>query len=229
MKKKLNLIKNLTLVIACTFLLTGCASMSYVGSDYDALNQKGIQTSAGFYFSTYKKTSALENIDMSVGITKSAIPDVYMVYIGVDNNNDEDYVIYQRDFSYSANEGRVRLVSASEYINAFQSQETGSYAGMQSLAPTISNIATIANNFQPTGQENVVYQQNTRDNLENQIGGLSKDIVSHTITSAVSVGAKSKKYFYNFIETEGATAVSVNYKDLEYKFGTKQSKFRTEE
>ena len=100
--------------------------MDYTGSDYNEQNAGSIQTSAGFYFKTYRKHSDIENVDMTLGVTRSVIPNVYIVYINVENKNNEDYIIYQKNISYSSDTERVRLVTASEYINAFQSQETGS-------------------------------------------------------------------------------------------------------
>jgi len=195
--------------------------MTYMGEDYDVNNTKSIQTDAGFYFSTYSKTSSESNVDLRVGVTKTPIPEILVVYAGFKNNNPEKYFVYQKDFEIKSDDTKTFLVTSSEYVNAFQSQETGNYAGMQQMAPTLSNIATISNNFQPTGQESLIYQQNTRDNLTGQLSDITSEIVKHALNTASIIEPNSEKYYYVFVKASEGSNLVINYKDLNYVFGTK--------
>lgn len=219
--KKHNLIKTLSFVVLSAFVLTGCASMSYTGSDYDVNNVKKLQTQGGFYFSTYSKKSTTENVDLRIGVAQTPIQDVLVIYAELTNNNKSPYVLYQKDFKFTSSNGKAQIITAAQYINAYQSQETSAYASMQALAPTIATIATISNNFQTDGQNKVVTEQNSRSNLNAQIEKVVDGVTKFSLTNASVISAGETKYYYLFLQTNVESTISLNYKDLAYTFATK--------
>lgn len=221
--KKRNLIKTVALSLFSAVILSGCASMSYTGTDYKAENAGKVQTQEGFYFSTYTKSSADEGIDMTVGMTKSSLQDVTAVYVKVANKTTAPYAIYKKNFAFSSDSKTVSLVSPAQFVNAYQSQETGTYAGMQAIAPTIATIATISNNFQTDGQNQAVAQNNSQKSLNAQIESFVDGITKYSLASISVLKAGETKYFYLFLQTDGTYPVNMTYKDLKYTFSNKST------
>ena len=107
MKKKQNLCKYIFTLIFSLCLLTGCASVSYVGSDYNKENVRNVQTREDFYFSTYKKTSQKENIDMSVGLGKTPLMEVLVFYVAITNKSATPYATYLKDYLITNSKGNL--------------------------------------------------------------------------------------------------------------------------
>jgi hypothetical protein len=222
--RKQNLIKTFMTLCASALFLTGCASISYIGDDYDVTNAKAIQTSEGFYISTYKKASADQNIDMKMGVVQTPIQNVLGVYIEITNNNTINYIAYLKDFDIKLNSRTAEIITPSMYINAYQSDQTGMYASAQALAPTLSNIAKISNNFQPQGEAQNITMANAENTLSGQIRDVVDSISQHSITTAKVISPKEKEYFYIFVKgDEEDCPLTLNYKDLNYTFGVKQT------
>ncbi len=222
--KKRNLIKTFLALFAAAIVSTGCTTVSYIGDDYDALKTKAIQTNEGFYILTYAKTSTDQNIDMKTGVTQTPVQNVLGVYVEITNKNAINYITYLKDFDIRLNSKTAEVITPSMYINAYQSDQTGVYASSQALAPTLSNIAKISNNFQPQDQQRAVIMANAENTLSKQINDVVDSISKHSITTAKVIGAGEKEYFYIFVKgDEDDMPLTLNYKDLNYTFGVKDN------
>ena len=189
MKKKHNLIKNLflTMLLAGSMaILTGCTSLSYVGDDFDSKNSATVQTSELFTFSTYNKSSNEENIDMKVGVSKTPLPDALVLYVDIKNNTAADYIFYLKDMEIKVGNEKLTPIAPSSYIEAYQSYETGTYAGLANIAPTLGAFADIQNNYQNVNNtiNTAASKSNSHNAVTSQIGSIVNGISKHTISSA---------------------------------------------
>lgn len=222
--KRANLIKKLFLnmvLIGSLFILAGCTSLSYVGDDYSQENASAVQTSELFTFSTYTKKSESENIDMKLGVSKTPLPDAYVVYVNIKNNSTAaDYVFYLKDFIIKAGNETLSAIPPSSYLNAYQSYETGTYNGLSNIAPTLGAFADIQNAYHNVNNINSsVTKTNSNNAITSQIGSIVSGISNHTITSASVVKANSSDFFYVFLKDPQFLPIDITYKDLQYSFG----------
>lgn len=202
-------------------ILTGCANLSYTGQDYDASKVRTFQTKEGFFFSTYEKSSS-DNINMALGITKTTIDSAMVVYVTITNKNQSDYTVYQNNFIFKDGLGRkISIIPTSAYINAYQSDQTGAYAGAQALSPTFNQFAQISNNFQQIDNTNAVTKaQLERNVLGRQINDAVQGIVENSMNKIEVLSQNEKKSYYIFIERPDNFPISAKYKDLEFTFGS---------
>lgn len=221
--KKTSLMLSALLVSALA--LGGCATLSYVGEDYNAKNTAMIQTEEMFYFSTYNKVSAQEDISMRVGISKTPVPEILVTYVQLNNNSrTNDYVFYTKDLLISANDMPVDIISSSNYLGAYQSSQAGALAAMSQASGTLSNIATIANTYQRLNQTSPTVEPSnvgTDDGAYKQISTVVDGISKHTINNAAVLKPMENKFFYIFIKDPGVYPIKADYKDLTYSFMVK--------
>ena len=193
----------LSALLVSALALGGCATLSYVGEDYNAKNTAMIQTEEMFYFSTYNKVSAQEDISMRVGISKTPVPEILVTYVQLNNNSrTNDYVFYTKDLLISANDMPVDIISSSNYIGAYQSSQAGALAAMSQASGTLSNIATIANTYQRLNQTSPTVEPSnvgTDDGAYKQISTVVDGISKHTINNAAVLKPMENKFFYSFI------------------------------
>ena len=57
--KHLSLFKTL-ICLCCALFLSGCATLDYVGEDYNSSNAQLVKTTEDFVFNTYKKTTQVK-------------------------------------------------------------------------------------------------------------------------------------------------------------------------
>ncbi len=221
--KKTSLMLSALLISALA--LGGCATLSYVGEDYNAKNTAMIQTEEMFYFSTYNKVSAQEDISMRVGISKTPVPEILVTYVQLNNNSrTNDYVFYTKDLLISANDMPVDIISSSNYLGAYQSSQAGALAAMSQASGTLSNIATIANTYQRLNQTSPTVEPSnvgTDDGAYKQISTVVDGISKHTINNAAVLKPMENKFFYIFIKDPGVYPIKADYKDLTYSFMVK--------
>ena len=212
-------------IILGALALGGCSTLSYVGEDFDAKNSALIQTDEMFYFSTYNKTSANEDISMRVGVSKTPVPDVLATYVQINNNSaTNDYVFYTKDFAISANNTPVELITSSNYLGAYQSSQAGALASMSQASGALNNIANIANTYQRLNQTSPVAEPSnvsSDDGAYKQISAVVEGISKHTINNAAVVSPKENKFFYIFVKDPGVYPIKIDYKDLTYSFMVK--------
>ncbi|MCX4275342.1 MAG: hypothetical protein OSJ27_06130 [Candidatus Gastranaerophilales bacterium] len=228
MKKKHNLIKNLflTFVLAGSMaVLSGCTSLSYVGDDFDSKNSATVQTNELFTFSTYNKTSSEENIDMKVGVSKTPLPDALVVYVNIKNNTAADYIFYLKDMEIKVLNEKLTPIAPSSYLEAYQSYETGTYAGLSNIAPTLGAFADIQNSYHNVNNVNTAASKNNSHNaVTSQIGSVVGGISQHTITSASVIKSGASEFFYVFLKDPTQLPIEISYKDLVWSFGTAEKK-----
>lgn len=215
----------LSALLISALALGGCATLSYVGEDYNAKNTAMIQTEEMFYFSTYNKVSAQEDISMRVGISKTPVPEILVTYVQLNNNSrTNDYVFYTKDLLISANDMPVDIISSSNYLGAYQSSQAGALAAMSQASGTLSNIATIANTYQRLNQTSPTVEPSnvgTDDGAYKQISTVVDGISKHTINNAAVLKPMENKFFYIFIKDPGVYPIKADYKDLTYSFMVK--------
>lgn len=224
MKKKHNLIKKLfisAVLAGCMVVLSGCTTLSYVGDDFDSKNSSTVQTNELFTFSTYNKTSNEENIDMKVGVSKTPLPDALVVYVGIKNNTLADYIFYLKDLEIKVGNEKLSAIAPSSYLEAYQSYETGTYAGLSNIAPTLGAFADIQNNYQNVNNttNTAATKSNSQNAITSQIGSIVSGISKHTISSASVVKSGGSEFFYVFLKDPAQMPIEITYKDLKYSFG----------
>lgn len=217
MKKKLNFLKNIALMILSTAFLCGCSTLSYSGEDFNKNNVKSITTNEMFYFSTYQKNLTNEGVDVRVGVSKTQLMDVLVIYFEVDNLNNKEYYINAEDITITAASKPASIITSSNYVSSYQSEQNTLYASAQSLAPTVNNIANIANNYQNNNQNLMVREQNSAEASMRQINTLVSGIRAHAMQQVSSVKPLEKKYYYIFLP-DGEYPIGIEYKGLNYTF-----------
>jgi len=222
--KKHNLIKNLfltTLLLGSMIFFTGCTSLSYVGDDFDSKNSSVVQTNELFTFSTYAKSSKEENIGVKVGVSKTPLPDALVVYVNISNNTAADYIFYLKDLEFKVGNEKLTPIAPSSYLEAYQSYETGTYAGLSNIAPTLGAFADIQNSYQNVNNtiNTAASKSSSHNAVTNQIGTIVNGISEHTISSASVIKSGASRFFYIFLKDPMQLPLNITYKDLTYSFG----------
>ena len=219
MKKKLNWLKNIAICFGA-LALCGCSALQYSGEDFDKANQANITTNESFYFKTYEK-QLNENIEMKIGVTKTQIPDVLVVYVGVQNSGEYSYSLNIEDFKIKLGGRNATFVKPSDYITQYQDMENELLAASQGIAPTLNSVANIANHYQRDNRQMIMAENNDMELSLQQIAAVAGGIESHALRAISQVPAKSRKYFYLFIEDTELYPLEITYQNLKYTFDSK--------
>ncbi len=219
MKKKLNLLKNI-LICFGALVLCGCSALQYSGDDFDKIKQSNITTNESFYFKTYEK-HINTNVVMKVGVTKSQIPDVLAIYIGVQNNGEYAYNFNSEDVSVKLGGKSARVVKPSDYVTWYQEQEQALIAASQGLAPTLNSVANIANHYQSDTRQIAMAENNDMELSLKQIASTAEGIEAHALRSIAQISSGEKKYYYLFVEDMDLYPVEITYQNLKYTFDVK--------
>ncbi|GBF23619.1 hypothetical protein tpqmel_1023, partial [Candidatus Gastranaerophilus sp. (ex Termes propinquus)] len=119
-----------------TFLCAGCGSLlTYEGDDLDKSRVKVVQTKESLVFSTYTKDSEYDNISARAGISKAPLQGVLVLYLELTNHSNEDFVFAVKDLDTKAQGQKLPMINPSDYINAYQGEQTANLASMQAMAP----------------------------------------------------------------------------------------------
>ncbi|MBQ3101918.1 hypothetical protein IJC60_02825 [bacterium] len=219
MKKKLNWLKNI-LICFGALALCGCSALQYSGADFDKVNQKNITTNESFYFKAYKK-QLNENIEMKIGVTKTQIPDILVVYVDVQNNGEYPYSLNIEDFVIKLGGKTAHFIKPSDYVAQYQDMENQLLAASQGIAPTLNSVATIANHYQRDTRQLAMAENTDMEVSLQQIAAIAGGIESHALRSISQVPAKAKKYYYLFIEDIELYPLEITYQNLKYTFDAK--------
>lgn len=216
MKKKLNWLKNIVICFGA-LALCGCSALQYSGDDFNKANQTNITTNESFYFRAYNK-QINSDVAMKVGVTKSQIPDIFVIYIGIQNNSEYSYTLNPEDITVKVGGKTPRFVKPSDYVSFYQDQENALIAASQGLAPTLNSVANIANHYQTDNYQLAIAENNEMELSLKQIAVVAGGIESHALRTLVQIPPHSKKYYYLFIEDDELYPVQISYLDLKYSF-----------
>lgn len=220
MKKKLNWLKNIVICFGA-LVLCGCSALQYSGEDFNKENQTNVTTNESFYFKPYTK-QVNNDVALSVGVTKSQIPDVLVVYIGVQNNGEYPYSFDADEFSIKTGNKVARYVKPSDYVTFYQDQENALLNASQGIAPTLSSVANIANHYyQGETRQMAIAEHNEMEISLKQIATVAAGIESHALRTSAQIPANTKNYYYLFIEDVELCPIEISYSALKYIFDKK--------
>ncbi len=222
MKKKHLLLKILS-TLSLSFLLGGCTTLSYVNDDFEQVKSYNVQTPEMFSVKTFEKT--FQNQTVSAGISETVLEQALVLYISIQNNSDEIYKFDLNDLKVTSPIGEVAFLLPSHYIEAYQSYEASTYAGLASAGAALGNFASISNQYRQTTQQSTRTAIENRNlspefaQLEESIAGIQK----HSLTTYKFINPNESEYFYIFLKKPEEYPIEVDYKGLIYKFGGKKN------
>lgn len=209
---------NLVFVFAFCLILSGCATLSYVGEDYAENNIQTFKTNEDFIFNVYKKTDKEANI--KIGISKTPINEIFALVVQVENLSYEiPYVFKVEDLDIFNDEKNIQFITSNNYLSIYQTQEASSMSSMSSLAPTLTNMTGMISNYNDFNQAMVQNASNESNRSAfNRIETIGNQILAHSIKVSSSVSPRKSQYFYFFFEDPLTYPINVQYKNLLYKF-----------
>ena len=178
--KKIKQLKLMLLACAVLFL-SGCATLTYVGDDYNANNTQTIKTNEDLVFNVYKKTN--QDVNVKMGISKTPVPEILALYIQVENLSYETpYIFKVEDLNISNPDRELQFITTSNYLNIYQTQEASSMAAMSSMGATLTNMTGMTSNYNEFNQSMV---QNSSEQS-------NKSVFSNAVVNELNVGYESK-------------------------------------
>jgi len=215
--KKLSLI---SIILGAALFLCGCSTLNYSGEDFDKSNSQTLTTKEAFYFSTYAKKAG--DAKVSVGISKSQVQEVLVVYLGIDNTQSEKAIpVSYADVKIWAGDMAADLITPANYMAVYKGEQSELIMGAQAMAPTITNMANMANNYYNTGQNPILRDQNASTASLRQLDDTIAGIREHSITNTSLVKAGEKKYYYIFVKDDDRYPIRIQYKGLEWVYSNK--------
>ena len=240
MKRKLNLISDVSrvlkrlqepalkpyakiiVIMLSAVSLCGCSTLNYSGEDFDKSYSQTVNTKETFYFSTYAKQATSGGPKVSVGISKSQVQEILVVYLGIDNSQSEHSIpVSYSDVKIWAGESPADLITSANYSTVYKGEQSDLIMGAQAMAPTITNMANMANNYYSTGQNPILRDQNASNASLRQLDDVVSGIRQHSITSTSLVKAGEKKYYYIFVKDDDRYPIKIQYKGLEWVYSNK--------
>ena len=142
------------ILISAMFLLSGCATLTYVGDDYNSNNTQTVKTNEDFIFNVYKKSN--ENVNVKMGISKTPVPELLALYVQVENLSYETpYIFKVEDIILSNPDKTLQFITSNNYLDIWQNQEASSMAAMSSMGATITNMTGMNANYNEFNQSMV--------------------------------------------------------------------------
>ena len=219
MKKKQHWLKALILC-SLTLFLTGCTTLDYIGDDLETTKSSRIQTNELFSLSTYQKSIGEQSI--SVGISQTPLDGVMVLYFGIQNNSDVTYKFDVEDIKATSGYEGITFISPVSYIEAYQNFEAANYASMASAGAMLNNFTAMQQQYRNTMTPTQRIENNTQNtdlmSIQQTISGIQK----HAITTFKYIEPNSKDYFYLFLRKPDEYPITIEYKNLTYKFGKKK-------
>ena len=205
--------------LAClSLILTGCATLSYTGEDYNESNIQTVKTNEDLVFNTYKKT--LDNVNVKVGISKTPVPEILALYVQIENLSYETpYIFKVEDLRMSNNEKAIQFITTNNYLNIYNNQEASSMAAMGAMSATLTNMTGMTANmseFNSTMMQNSAQESNKT--AFSRLEVIGEQISKHSIQHSSTISPRRSQYFYFFFEDLNTFPVYVDYKGLKYQF-----------
>ena len=148
---KLKLLSNLIIIPCALLFLGGCATLSYVGNDYQETNVQTVKTQEDFIFDVYKKTT--DNINLKIGVSKTPITELLALYVQIENTSYETpYVFKVENLRIYQGDKELQFITTNNYLNIYQAQEASSMASMSNLGSTITNMTGMMSNYNDFNQ-----------------------------------------------------------------------------
>lgn len=218
MLDKFKSVLKLCMVCVVSIVLGGCATLSYVGEDYDSNNTQTIKTTEELVFSVYKKT--VDNANIKIGITRTAVPEILALYVQVENlSYDTPYSFKVEDLKVSDPNKQLLFLTSSNYLNIWQAQEAQSMSAMGTIGSSITTMTGMNTNYNDYNQS---IAQKTSEETSNstfrRIDEIGSQITKHSIRTFSTISPRKSQYFYFFFEDTDNYPIKVLYKDLEYQF-----------
>lgn len=210
------------IVLSCV-LLSGCETMHYVGDDFDVKKQVRVSTDENLVFSAYKKYSSTANVELTVGVSFTTVPNILAVYIDLYNLNKDAYNFFADDFIVKAYPGELDKVPANVYLSLYQSVQSQNYQDLYNVA-TKSALAINATNPYDSayGKRTDTTSANSMASLNNEITSVSKRITAKTVKSVRTIQSGERAQMYLFIKDAEQYPIEVIYKDLKFVFNQNQ-------
>ncbi len=215
--KKIKKIK-LILLTLMMFLLSGCATLTYVGDDYNSNNTQTVKTNEDFIFNVYKKTN--DNINVKMGISKTPVPEILALYIQIENLSYETpYIFKVEDLSMSNPDKTLQFITSNNYLDIWQNQEASSMAAMSSMGATLTNMTGMNANYNEFNQT-MVQNSSEQSNKSafSRLETIGNQILKHSIKHSATISPRRSQYFYFFFEDLDKYPIIVQYKNLSYQF-----------
>jgi len=218
LNKKIKIFLTLAILFLSTIFFSGCATLSYVGEDSENVNILTVKTEENFVFDVCKKS--LNNINASVGITKTSIPEILALYVQIENLSYETpYIFKVEDFYVSNSNGHVPFISTSAYLNIWQTQEANSMSAMGQMSTALTAMTGISSNYNDFNQSVAQNSaQATTNSAFSQMEEIGNRILKHSVKHSAQISPRKSKYFYFFIEDKEIFPITVNYKNASYQF-----------
>ena len=211
-------ILNFFLLLSVTLFVTGCATLDYVGEDYNQNNTQTIKTDEDFVFNVYKKSD--KNTNFKIGISKTPVNEILALYVQVENLSYETpYVFRVENLRLYNPDKELQFITSSNYLNIYQAQEASSMTAMSSMGATLSNMTGMTANYETFNQtmmQNSAQQSN--QSAYSRLEQIGNQISKHSIKYSSTISPRKSQYFYFFFEDLDSFPVYVNYKNLNYQF-----------
>lgn len=201
-----------------SIILFGCASLEYTGEDSKNVVSKTSKTQEDFVFNTFKKS--LDNINVNVGISKTPVQEILVLYVQIENLSYETpYIFRVSDLKVFDSNGEVRFITSNNYLNIYQAQEASSMNSMSVMGATLTNIAGITSNYNEINQTMLQNASQTSSiDTYTKMTNLGNGILQHSIQTSSTINPRKSQYYYFFFQNNEAYPIAVKYKTLNYQF-----------
>ena len=191
--------------------------MTYVGDDYVPQNTQTVKTSEDFVFNVYKKS--LGDVNVKIGVSRTTIVELLVLYIQFENYSyDTPYTFRVEDLRVSGKNGHIPFITSNNYLTIWQNQEAASMSQMSSMGTTLTTMTGMTANYNEFNQGRVQNAaQQTSASAFGRMETLGNQILKHSIKTSSTINPRKSQYYYFFFE-DTDEAITVNYKNLEYKF-----------
>ncbi len=215
--KKIKQLKLMLLVCAVLFL-SGCATLTYVGDDYNANNTQTIKTNEDLVFNVYKKTN--QDVNVKMGISKTPVPEILALFVQVENLSYETpYIFKVEDLIISNPDKTLQFITSSNYLDIWQNQEASSMAAMSSMGATLTNMTGMTANYNEMNQSMVQNSsEQSNQSAFSRLEAIGNQILKHSVKYSATISPRKSQYLYFFFEDLDKYPIFVQYKDLKYQF-----------
>ncbi len=212
------LIKHLVLLFCVSLVLSGCATLTYTGNDYDVNNVQTVKTDDDFVFNVYKKN--LDNINIKTGISKTPVPEILALYVQIENLSYETpYIFKVEDLRLSNDEKELQFITTTNYLNIWQTQEASSMAAMANVGNSLTTMAGMTANYNDYNQS---IAQNSSEQSKNsafsRLETIGNNISKHSVKYSSTISPRRSQYFYFFFEDLDKFPIYIKYKTLNWQY-----------